>query len=520
MRVGMLFLLMGCSGQHAPGPGGGGVGADDSAAGRDTDSGDPDERAGRTCVDGRTDLGAGAPEVYAHQLAGDYVVVEVESEVFDPFFVMVSYPGDGTQAYEDGAPVVVTVQPSLDLTPMWNLDPKGYFPPEYGMVEVQAVMPGWSVRDRSTAGELDFGGDASAAAVVEAMRFATGRATTVEGWTIDQLVAQPVCTAPIAMMATSSGGITGTRALELAEAELIADVLGFAGYENPSFPMVTVLDLGSVWMDPDRETDGDGNGASWDDGRNHHVDTDTCDVSACEADWSTLAWDADINGAEVFADTPNMWSEDGLFYLDVNGNGALDLDPDLGLDVDGSGAIEIDEDYVFFPHEDPTRDPARTTWSRELTAAASELGLFETWPETVSTAEESAAFWDERQLASRVAAVSENLGPDAQISMVFTAVPHGAAHGDRPQLTVLYDAWLATDTTVRLNPSLDVAACVAKGDELDGWGGGLPPDTPLDRDALPNLALPEDVGAERVRYLATLQLFWDAWGPPIDCPGG
>ena len=139
MGVGLLLVLVGCSGEPAPGPDGSVDGRGDSGAPSGTDSGGADESAERTCVDGRVDLGTDAPEVYTHGLGGDYVVVEVESEVFDPFFVMVSYPGDGTQAYEEGAPVVVTVQPSLDLAPLWNLDPKGYFPPEYGVVEVQRV---------------------------------------------------------------------------------------------------------------------------------------------------------------------------------------------------------------------------------------------------------------------------------------------------------------------------------------------------------------------------------------------
>lgn len=510
LLVAGLLGVVACT-RASPGESGADSGKDTAVAPDSGDSGGAE--TGESGGEDSEDTGPALPEPGVATTGALWRVVQVPSEDIDPLYVVVFYPEDPTMnAYDEGAPVVLTANPSFTVEDGWETTPRSFFIDGFGLVEVTPVYPGWNAGGWVSGGEPDAGGALCAAAIRDAARFAAGETTTPEGWTLEDVTGHPIRHDAVLLSALSSGGTTALQALD-EHADTLAGILsGFSTYEVPTLPQLLTGDVGSVWMDPDPLDDRDGDGVTWDDGRNLAITNPPCDRATCAVDYSRLRW------TEAFA-IGDVWTqyasdERGVLYLDNNGNGELDADFAAGtLDADGSGTIDADEDFVILPIVGVGLGP-HWTFSEEALAAAP----WDTWPDNVVDADTTAAFWAMRSPMSRLAGLADRYGTGFAMGITYTEVDHGAALPERPHLTMLHDALTEAGFSVRYNAERDVAECLIEDRTLRDWAGGPPLGAVVGEDGLATYAFPENFLDGVSISAGAVAVLIDAVGPFDHCP--
>lgn len=443
-----------------------------------------------------------------------YRVVQIPSTVVDPAWVVMYYPQDPeTRTWHEGAAVVVAARASITapaaMTPQLHEDA--------GAIEIQPLYAGWSTDGFTTGGTLDHGGDVDAALVRDALRFAAGLTVSASGHTVGQLAGRPVCNARVPLLAASSAGPLGVRTLAGLEPDLAEEVLGVAFYESPHVPQAVTGDLGSACLDPDTETDADGDGCTWDDGRNHSYTAGACAGTSCTLDYARIAWDPSLHARDLCSYFTAM-ERPGVLFLDNDGNGLVSLGPGGTPDLDGDGAIGPDEDFLLLPLWN-TAD-ALEYFSPEATAAAMERLGAAAWPHALATPEASTAFWASRNAMAHVPAAVGASPPDLSVVTVFTERDHGVLQPTRPHIHALYEAFRAAGVHTRYNVDADLFTCMVPASTRGAWAGPLEAGVALAEQEIQAWAIPETVLAQTARTLAPLGILWDAWGPFDHCPHG
>lgn len=447
-------------------------------------------------------------------------VVEIPSDELDVLYAVVFYPPDpSVNAYDDGAPIVVTANPSFTVDEGFVDSPRSFFDDVYGVVEIAPVYPGWTVGEAFSTGPPDSGGLGSAAAIHDAVRFAAGLTTTPEGWTVEDITGHAVRHDAILLSALSSGGTTAMAALDVYSDDLPGLLVGYSAYETPTLPQLLTGDTGNVWMDPDPLVDDDGDGVTWDDGRNRGVGDPPCSASECDIALDNLVWTDDVALGQVWMqyDPTQM----GVLYLDNNHNGTLDYDAVKGgTDTDGNGVIDGDEDFVMVPMDDEYAVPGQITWyySEQTLAAAVEDGAFPTWPDTVADQDATAAFWADRNQMIRTSRITAAYPDSFAAEITYTEVDHGSALPERPHLTMLRDALTDGGLSVRYNVERDVAECLIDNTLLGDWAGAPPRGTAIATEDLATYAFPEDFVDGVSIGAGALGVFFDTTGPFDLCP--
>jgi hypothetical protein len=489
----------------------------DSAALDDTDR---DPLVVLDCTDGSSTQPEDLPALYTNQRGQPFRVASIDSEHFDELYAVVSVPSEPITLYDEGAPVVISTPPCQYVNLKWEENPQFYIPEEYGVIEVLPVLPGWSVQGHQTAGSHDYGGLDSARAIAEVIAWVTSGEPCASGHTLSQISSMSVCHAPAVLLASSSGGAPAMIALDEHADALRGRLIGLAAYENPSNAQFTTADAGAIWLDPDDQGDGDGDGFVWDDGRNLSFDDDSCGDGVCSVDYSAVAWSTEVSFGDIWVANggSSTTGPPGMLYLDRNGNGRLDLTDDDQVDLDGNGVVDIDEDTYFKP-QIRALETLEYAYAPQAIEAAIAHGVLDesAWPELLSTLSETEAFWAERSMFERVPDVAAAWGDGLTVAVAYSAIPHGPAFPSRPNTRQLHDAFLAQGTKVRYNADPELIACTLGGLDLGDYQGGPDAGTILTGEEMPTYAVPEDGADEYARVPGTLTLFWDAVGPFPRC---
>ncbi len=461
------------------------------------------------------------PAPVDHSEGHRYRVVEVQTDAFEAYHIVVLFPPSSYRdLYDAGAPVIVTSMQSIGIGQAWVTEPRSFFPLEFGVVEVQPVHPGWVAVGSTTPGVHDGAGPQTADSLHEAIRFATGESTTTTGLSLRDLVNREICNGRVAVLGASSGGITAATALDRHLETMRSRVLGLAFYETPSLPMFVVADTGFKALDRWPTVDTDGNGIPWDEGRNPAFEG--CDLTSleCSLDLDTLAWTGLVSPAEI-APTDFAVGASGVLYLDRNDNGRLDLAPDGHPDTDGDGLIGPEEDYFLLPYQDlHTSSAERQLYSPGVALAADALFGPGGRPTHLASAPDAAAYWSDRDAVEAVTRAVEQGVSDLHFTVAFSEEDHAIPVAERPHIGLLHAALLQAGATVRTNLDREAALCLVGEEVIGDWAGGSAPGTPLETAELQTQALPGGLPPRTGRALATLGLFWDMWGPFDSCPGG
>ncbi len=474
-----------------------------------------------SCNSDWTTAPADLPQPNDYGADGTYVyrIVQIPSDDFDELYATVFFPSDPQQKlYAAGAPVVVAVVPALEI----QYDLVAQLSSDYGVIEVQPLYPGWSYDGIGTSGHSDLDGWGIAAALRDTIRFAAGDLDSVDGLSIGQLVGMDVCNRPLTVLGASSGGAAVARALDWFSDDLKNLVGGMATHESPSMHQFIIYDAGALWMDPNEATDGDGNGFTWDDGRNRTYQPGACDRETCNMDYSDLRRSTDVSLGEIYSMFGAI-PEQEVYYLDHNGNCVLDYVQGTGtLDVDGNGYLDDDEDYVFCPHWDDKadNDMDRRFYTPEVLQAAIDNSQLDPgdWPSYLATLDESTEFWQSRNMLSHVSAIAAAYPSSFRAVVEYTEEDHGVAQPTHPHVYYLYEALREDGVTVRYNGTDDMLDCVVPADKLSGWAGARQVGEYIAEEDLADYALPETVFNAMARAVGTTALIWDLWGPFDLCP--
>jgi len=467
---------------------------------------------------------AAADETYTARYGTLYRLVELRSPApeVEEVHALVAFPADGQRGWEAGAPVVVTAPPVETVQPSWDQAPLTYLPAALGVVEVQPVWPGWSVQGRETSGPADGGGPRAAAAVAAAVRFAAGAEPAADGRMIEDIVPGPVCRGPVVLASMSSGGIPAAAALDAHAPALSGLVSGMAIYEPPSLPQFVTASAGVVWMDPDPQSDADGDGMAWNDGRNHSFDEHTCTASGCTVDYGALAWSDWVSLRKLWQSTDAAALPAGMLYLDRSNNGRLDV-TEASTDTDGDGAIGPAEDAFTKPHIDDYTVEGQITYyyTDEALSAAVAAGTLalERWPSFLARPLEARAFWSERNMAARLEPVAA-AHPGLHAAVTFKALPHGCAAPTRPNVRLVHDLLAASDSigSVRYNTGTRAARCVVGEGGLGTYAGGPEPGATVDPATLSDYAFPSTFEAPDVKAIGIVEVLESSLGALDACP--
>ena len=487
----------------------------------DADTDDADTDAGPTadpyldaCIDSGLASGLPAPGSTGSM---QYRIVELEGNGrVDPLHVAVYFHPDDTEPpYDAGFPVAVAVPPALQSGSQLREQISNL----YRLIEVQVIYPGWTVEGVTSGSVGDQGGEESAFALKEALLFAAGERTTAEGHTLDQLIDAPICNQQVVALGASSGGSLVMQTLAGWPEELRDVLLGFANHENPSNPQFIVGDIGRPWMDPDENSDDDGNGNPWDEGRNLMYTSGSCGALECDLDYSRLRWDADTNHGAIWSLI--LPEQDGVFYLDNNQNGVLDFTPgaDTPLDTNANRILDADEDYVLVPTWDQTVGQGLHYYSPQVIKAADELGLFaqDGWPSFVSGPTDNLAFWTPRSMMTHVDAVAKLYPAPFRTIVDFTVNDHGVSQSAHPHVLSFYNAMHYAGATIRYNPTVAALDCMMPEAFYSGWTSEQDYNVPLPESQMHANGLPQDFPNSIVRGVAAMQVLWDGVGPFDNC---
>jgi hypothetical protein len=140
-------------------------------------------------------------------------------------------------------------------------------------------------------------------------------------------------------------------------------------------------------------------------------------------------------------------------------------------------------------------------------------------PTHLASAAEARAFWTDRNAVKAAGSGAAGLSPEVRFSVVFTEEDHSVPVAERPHVAVLYAALGQAGASVRTNLERDAAVCLVGESALEGWPGGGITGADWELDGLLETAMPSTLPLAMVPAVATLGLFWDAWGPFDLCPG-
>lgn len=460
----------------------------DAPARRDLDSA---IEAKAPCVEGKHD---NLPEPWSSDRGNSYRVVEVPLDEGGAGLVLVTFPPEGQALWSDGAGVVVVSPPSHKPDETWQEHPQSWSRASWGIVEVIALWPGWTVQGLTSPGTAEGGGEASAAVFRAALNFAVGGLSS-EGRPLEDYAEVPVCNQQVSLFSLSSGGAPLLQAVAEGASVYADRIAGVSLFEPPSIPELVVAESGAIWMDPDLDTDADDDGLTWNDARNQDLDPATCTVAGCSADYHTLTYTDALSLAPVWSGYPADLPA-GLLFFDRDLDGVFSVDEHGPTDKNGDGRVGRNEDQWSRPMFAIVDDTYQLYYSSSMANAAGVLGLVPDSAAHFATPEATEAWWARRSMGPWAAEAGAAI-PEAAWSLVFTEMPHGPALVERTGEWIVWDELTLGGAAPRWNFPKDIATCMAGGVFAE-WVGPPPADAELVGADLHAWAVPDTINVPGV----------------------
>jgi len=484
------------------------------------------------------------PEVDASDLEGHTYrrVVTLDTENFAPLCVAIYFPLDPEmRPYDDGAVVGVTVGPAFK-----DNGTRSLLATRYGIIEVRPVYPGSQVNSNGgascgTSGNHDGGGDATVLAIQETIRFAAGQSATTDGYTLGQLVGMDVCNAQVAVMGSSSGGITAAEAIGTLPEEDRDLVIGATFHETPPLGQFVNGDAGWSWMDPDLGSDGDGDGHDANDARNPTYTPGACDDgNDCALDYRNIRYTEEVMMSDILPDVHVAGINDGgVLFLDLfEGSETVD-----GLDLRETDCLTIQAmECTLDVNQNDALDEDFLIWPNSLTDSKGKSDKFIYTPQALQAAinytfadgeepshflelADAEVFWTRRNMLNWADEVGEAFADrDFPIQFTFTAVDHAVAIETHPHIRMQYEVFKSNGLNTQYNTPEALTRCMLGDATLVNWLGGLEPGVEIDEideDHEPYLhlwAYPElerdgtGLDNDHARTTGIMGPFWRTWG--------
>ena len=301
--------------------------------------------------------------------------------------------------FGDQVPIVVVA--STWFVDKYNLEETPFHlefnPVKYGLLVITHLWPGKTDPDSgvSSAGQYDFGGPDSIAALRDTINFALGKTADVDGNYLNDLIQPEPLYNNVGLFASSHAGVVATNVMAY-HGESFPELKYFVGRENPTMAEMYPLEIGHF---------NTGHKPIY----NPYYDPQAYTPTTLSVDYSHLTWiqnDTFLEGRPVFI-VPN-----GRDYV---------LD-DKGPNIDG-----------------------KRWFSHSLTQALWENGVFleNNWPSDVATPEETAEFWPYRETINNYGAIGDKL-PELRVMLPFASYDHVQTAPDKPHIRQAYDGFHKT----------------------------------------------------------------------------
>ncbi|MBU0531813.1 hypothetical protein KJ910_04975 [Patescibacteria group bacterium] len=327
-----------------------------------------------------------------------------------------------------GAPIVITGAGGSDAGGMENRLPvQGD-----DFVMITFMFPGGDDRltGRSSEGVYDFRGEQSIMALRDVILFAAGQKSATNGRGLDDMLDVPVDHENIGLIGFSNGG----NIVVAVAAEYGTQIKDYVKYiiqwETPVSSQAATRDFGRTLIRSNQV-----------EYMNHRY----CgygDEIAC-SDYRDLVY----NAAEP----------DWPVFHDGNGDGEFTMvfDPSLNQevpDLDLSGSLETDEDWPLGTYEDQA---GLAYYSRAVTNALDQYGVFGVWPEGIATPVQADGFWSLREAVVLYDEAIDKI-PGLEAMVLCGERDHVQSSPDKFHVHQALEGWMdAGADWVKLNPSLE-----------------------------------------------------------------
>jgi len=332
--------------------------------------------------------------------------------------------------YESGAPIVITGAGGFDEGGLDNRLPKEA--DDYVMLAF--MFPGGTdeLTGLSSDGEYDFRGEDSVMALRDVILFAAGEKTATNGRGLDDMIDVPVNHDNIGLIGFSNGG----NIIVAVAAEHGYQIKDYVDYiiqwETPVSSQAAVRDFGRIWLKPST-AQGEYNNERY------------CgygDEIAC-SDYRDLIYNASEELYPVFHDG----NSDGELTLVVDPDTEQEV-PDLDL----SGTLETTEDWPLDTFEDSS---GLKYYSRAVTNALEQYGVFGVWPDGIAAPIQANKFWGLREAVLMYDEAIERM-PGVEAMVLCGARDHVQSSPEKFHVHQALEGWMDGGVSwVKLNPSLE-----------------------------------------------------------------
>lgn len=332
--------------------------------------------------------------------------------------------------HDAGAPIVITGAGGFDEGSLDNRLPIA----GDDFVMITFLFPGGDdqLTGRSSDGVYDFRGELSIEALRDVILFAAGEKTATNGRGLDDMLDVSADHENIGLIGFSNGG----NIVVAVAAEYGYQINDYVKYiiqwETPVSSQAAVRDFGRIWLKPST-AQGEYNNERY------------CgygDEIAC-SDYRDLIYNASEEQYPVFHDGNN------------DGELSLVLDPITGQevpDLDLSGSLETNEDWPLDTFED---ENGMKYYSRAVTNALKQYGVFGVWPSGIATPAQADEFWGIREAVLMYNEALERM-PDVEAMVLCGARDHVQSSPDKFHVHQALEGWMDGGVDwVKLNPSLE-----------------------------------------------------------------
>jgi hypothetical protein len=357
---------------------------------------------------------------------GEIVYTHVHSPENGRIAVRIDLPEQ--PRYGSSAPVVVVASTwfvekyNSEATP-FHLE---FNPVDMGVIVISHLWPGKTDPESgmSSEGAYDFGGPNSLAALRDAIRFALGLESDIDGCDLHELISIQPLLENVGLFASSHAGVVATNVMAY-YGESLQGLKYFVGRENPTMAEMYPLEIGH--FDARRQAV-----------YNPYYDHEGYTPTSIAVDYTHLDW------------VQNTSFPEGRPIFEVPGGEDYVLD-DKGPNING-----------------------RRWFSHSLTQALLDNGVFtlNTWPADVATPQQTGDFWPYRITVDNYAMIGEKL-PELRVMLPFATNDHVQAATDKPHIRQAYDGFHKTaGLWTRLN--CDLAYVQAEVHPSASQAGGFP----------------------------------------------
>jgi len=386
--------------------------------------------------------------------------------------------------YHNGTPVIIHV-PGSDIAGVLH----NPYLPNIDALLITFLFPGGldSHTGRKSGGIYDHRGMKCISTLRDVILYAAGKIADVNGKKIDDVVAMPILHHNIGLIGVSNGGNIVIATPAIYGKEMKGYLRYVIQWESPVSSQIATVDLGPIRKDCSP---------------NNFVNPryEAYNPMFLEVNFDDLEYNGNETIYKIFHDG----NRDGKYTTIIDPATGL-LTPDLNL----NGVLEMDEDFPLSAYTDGVKD----VYSRPVTHALENKGIFLHWPPGIANVREADRYWGIREAVRLYNDALRNI-PDLRGMILASVDDHVQSSPDKPHIHQAFDGWNGANAWVKINPSPCYVVEVDprfKGYELPDNIPNLPPENWSVYDYCMPEKIPDRVYMTAAIYEMADRVYYNRW---------